>query len=81
MANQKITDETVIQLIDQSEDIRDKSIFLYQENAKNLIEQHLEQLLGQGIAAKVLIPNYGWQIGKLKITLEFTPDEPKNTRY
>ncbi|MGB5961918.1 MAG: KGK domain-containing protein [Coleofasciculaceae cyanobacterium] len=35
-----------------------------------------EMLLGEGLPCEVLKPSSNWQKGKVKIRLEFCPDEP-----
>ncbi|MEP0868895.1 hypothetical protein NDA01_03665 [Trichocoleus desertorum AS-A10] len=35
------------------------------------------QLLNEGVPGKVLKPGKGWQTGKLRMRLEFCPDEPE----
>jgi hypothetical protein len=37
-----------------------------------------EMLLGKGLACEVLKPGFNWRKGKVKLSLEFCPDEPKS---
>lgn len=39
-------------------------------------EEAAIKLFGEGIACEILAPYKNWQQGKVRITLEFCPDEP-----
>ena len=39
---------------------------------------NLRKLSGEGLACKVLTPGKIWQTGKLRICIQFCPDEPES---
>ena len=44
---------------------------------KNNIHPAIEEWVGEGINCEILRPGEGWQKGKVRLQVEFIPDEPE----
>jgi hypothetical protein len=50
---------------------------LIKESTNKNSDPYLDNLFSEGIKCEVLIPNKNWQEGKVRLSLEFIPDDTK----
>ena len=78
-----INDNEVISIIDKEDNILIKhhtykaGDFL-QKLSEYVGYSKFKKWLSEGVPCEILSPNQNWQTGKIKISLQFIPDEPES---
>lgn len=82
-ANKFINGDEVISIDDDQENIlidhrTYKSKDFLQKLAQNIHYSKGEKWLTEGVACEILSPHQNWQKGKIKICLQFIPEQPES---
>jgi hypothetical protein len=81
MSNFNLNDDDVVQM-NRTESFVDASTFVVRQarirlvDAKNVIGGDMNAWAGEGVKCEILRPGERWQKGKVRLRLEFVPDEP-----
>lgn len=80
MSNFNLNDDDVVQM-NRTDSFVDASTFTGKQvkmrlaEAKNFFGGDMERWAGEGVKCEVLCPGENWQKGKVRLRMEFVPDE------
>lgn len=81
MSNFNLSDDDVVNM-DRTNSFVDASTFTGRQvkiriaEAKTFLGGDMEAWAGEGVKCEVLRPGEGWRKGKVRLRMEFVPDEP-----
>lgn len=82
-SKQIIRNDEVITIIDKKDNVLIGHHTYQAKEFLNRLGEHIdrhkkEKWIDEGVPCKILSPNQNWQTGKIKISLQFIPDETES---